>query len=63
MKKIFPLSLLLLIIFAVSCSSPDSNDISEQEQNVILNNSNLANRLKEGNLGVISIKEAPEVIL
>ena len=61
MKKIFPLSLLLLIIFAVSCSSPDSNDISEQEQNVILNNSNLANRLKEGNLGVISIKEAPEV--
>lgn len=61
MKKFFSLSLLILVIFAVSCSSPDSNDISEQEQNVILNSSNLSNRLKKDNLGVIGIKEAPEL--
>ncbi len=62
MKKFIPLSLLVLSLFAISCSSHESDEVLElQEKKVILNNSNLSKRLKEDNLGVIGIKEAPEV--
>ncbi len=60
MKNKISLSFLALLIISASCSSPDLSDIENlQQPNVILDNSDLSSRLKNDNLGVIGIKEAP----
>lgn len=52
---------LTLLVFVVSCSPDDTKDIDVKENppKVILSTSDLSSRLKEVNIGVIGIKEAP----
>lgn len=52
--------LFLLLSFAVSCSPDDTSDFEDQQKEVVLNTTDLSNRLQKENLGVISIKEAPD---
>lgn len=61
MKKLLSISLLSILIFITSCSKDEANEIiDEQQKEVLLNNADFSSRLNNGNLGVISIKEAPK---
>ncbi|ANW95642.1 hypothetical protein AXE80_04825 [Wenyingzhuangia fucanilytica] len=60
MKKIAALNLLILLVLVASCSSKNTDDIKEEQKEVILNNTNQTDRLNTSKSGVLSIKEAPD---
>ncbi|MGY5353289.1 hypothetical protein [Wenyingzhuangia sp. IMCC45467] len=59
MKKIIFSMLTPLTVFMISCN-PNNNDIKNREKDIIINTTDLSSRINNNDLGVISIKEAPD---
>ena len=60
MKSRISQSFLVLLFIVASCNSPKLLDDVEPQHKVIINDSDLSERIKKDNLGVIGIKEAPK---